>query len=463
MAVKGEAVTRIIISTDETGARPAPYLYTFWNHGETRQDDGQTAGRIVHVVVLGAGVVGVATAFYLRRSGADVTVIDRQPRPALEASFANGGQISVNHATPWAGPGTPWKALKWLGRVDAPLLFHLRYDPSLLAWLARFLANCTRHRARANLREAVRLALYSRHALRALREETGIAYEEKTRGILHVFTNPRDHAEALALVPTMAEFGLPREILSPDRCISLEPALAAIGPQLVGGIYSPEDESGDAHLFTERLADLCSSSGVSFLLSKQVTGWRSDRRRVEAVVMDGDEIEADAYVVAAGSHTPLTLKSLGLRVPIYPAKGYSVTIPVAEPAAAPEVSIIDDEVKMVYSRLGDRLRAAGTAEFIGYDETITPARAQFLLDKALRLFPGSGDPQQAEFWAGLRPSTPDGVPIVGPTPLENLYINSGHGTLGWTMACGSGRLIADLVCGLQPGSPIAGLTVDRFR
>ncbi len=416
----------------------------------------------MHVVVLGAGVIGVATAYYLRRHGAAVTVIERRPGPALEASFANGGQVSVNHATPWAAPGTPWKALKWLGRVDAPLLFHPRFDPPLFAWLVRFLANCTRARQQVNLGRAVRLALYSRQSLKALREETGITYDEKTRGILHVFRDAKEYAEALPLVPAMAEFGLPRETLDPDACVALEPALVASRGDLVGGIYSREDESGDAHLFTERLAAVCAEAGVAFRFDATLKSWRRDGRRLVAAVTDRGEIAADAFVAAAGSITPTLLKPLGLRAPIYPAKGYSVTIPVTNPAAAPEVSIIDDEVKMVYSRLGDRLRAAGTAEFSGYDETVTPARARFLLDKAMGLFPGCGDPKRAELWAGLRPSTPDGVPILGATPIDNLYLNSGHGTLGWTMACGSGRALADVVCGLPPELSLDGLTLDRF-
>jgi D-amino-acid dehydrogenase len=417
----------------------------------------------VHIVVLGAGVVGVTTAYYLRRNGADVTVIDRLPGPALGASYANGGQISVNHATPWAAPGTPWKALKWLGRTDAPLLFHLRYDPALFAWLVRFLANCTRARVRVNLERAVRLALYSRRTLRNLRAETGLAYDEKVRGILHVFRNQNDYAEALPMVPAMAEFGLPRSILDANACVDLEPALESVRSDIVGGIYSPEDESGDAQIFTERLAELCAGQGVEFHFGTTARSWRQDGRRISAIVTDQGEFDANAFVAAAGSVTPTLLKPLKFSVPIYPAKGYSVTLPVMNPTATPEVSIIDDEVKMVYSRLGDRLRAAGTAEFIGYNETVTPARAQFLLKKVMELFPGCADPGQAELWAGLRPSTPDGVPIIGATPIENLFLNSGHGTLGWTMACGSACAIADLIAGRPPEISLDGLTIKRFN
>lgn len=416
------------------------------------------------VVVLGAGVVGVTTAWWLTREGMSVTIIDRQPGPGLETSFANGGQISANHATPWAGPGTPWKALKWLGRIDAPLLFHLRMDRHLAGWLARFLANCTPARSRRNTERALRVALYSRRQMAAIRQETGIAYDQLTRGILHIFRNETDYAEALPGCELMNRLGCERRIVDADACVALEPALASARPRLVGGIFSPDDESGDAYAFTQRLARLAAGQGAEFRWSTTIASLRSERGRIEAAVTDqGEPIEADAFVLAFASWSPALLRPLGVTLPVYPAKGYSLTIPIGGRAGAPTVSLIDDEFKMVYSRLGDRLRIAGTAEFAGWDAGVTPARAQFLLRTAMALFPDCGDAARAEAWAGLRPSTPDGVPVIGRVPgLENLILNTGHGTLGWTMAAGSGRLVADLLAGRPPQIPLDDLGIERF-
>jgi D-amino-acid dehydrogenase len=414
------------------------------------------------VLVMGAGVVGVATAYYLGKGGASVTVVDRQPGPALETSFANGGQISANHATPWATPGAPLKALKWLGRIDAPLLLHLRWDPALAAWLVRFLANCTRRRLRINIERALRVALYSRRQLRELRAETGIEYDQLTCGILHIFRNPRDYAEALPGVALMNELGCERRVVSAADCVALEPALAPARDILVGGIFSPGDESGDAHTFALRLAELCDGLGVQFRWRQPVRRLLRSGQRIVGVETDGGDIDADSFVLAFGSWSPLLLKPLGVTLPVYPGKGYSVTIPIDGHMGAPTVSLIDDEFKMVYSRLGDRLRVAGTAEFAGWDVSVTEARARFLLGKAIELFPDCGDAERAQFWAGLRPSTPDGVPVIGRAGFDNLFLNTGHGTLGWTMACGSGRIVADLVLGRTPEISLEGLGIDRF-
>jgi D-amino-acid dehydrogenase len=416
----------------------------------------------VKVLVLGAGVVGVATAYYLAGAGADVTVVDRRPGPALETSFANGGQISANHATPWAAPGTPWKALRWLGRDDAPLLFHLRFDPPLLAWCIRFLANCRRSRMRVNIERALRVALYSRAEIGRLWAETGIDYDRLDRGILHIFRNPADYAEALPGAELMTRLGCSRRVVTAAECVEIEPALAAARDRLVGGIFSPDDGSGDAYRFTVQLAERAAGLGVEFRYGTAVERLFAAGDRLSGVETGAETLTADAYVVALGSYSPLPLRPLGIRLPVYPAKGYSVTLPLAAGAEAPAVSLIDDEFKMVYSRLGDRLRIAGTAEFAGYDATVRPARGTFLLNKAIELFPRCGDPTEAEFWAGLRPSTPDGVPVLGRTPLPNLFLNTGHGTLGWTMACGSGRLVADLVLGRPPAIAIDGLELGRF-
>jgi D-amino-acid dehydrogenase len=415
-----------------------------------------------NVVVVGAGVIGVTTAWYLRREGARVTVVDRQPGPALETSFANGGQISTNHATPWATPEAPWQALKWLGKPDAPLLIRPRWDPALFAWLLRFLANCTRPRMETNIARALRLALYSRDELDTLRRETGLRYDALTHGILHIFRNRHEFDKALPQVDLMNRLGCTRRVVDAHECLAIEPALAAARHDLVGGIMSPDDESGDAHLFTVRLAERCAAEGVSFRYRTPVRALWRDGDRITALETADGPIRVDAVVLAGGSHTPLLLRPLGIRLPVYPGKGYSVTLPIERPERTPTVSIIDDEVKMVYSRLGNRLRVAGTAEFAGYDSSVDERRARFLLDTAIGLFPGCADPAAAAFWAGLRPSTPDGVPVIGRTRLGNLYLNTGHGTLGWTMACGSGRVVADMVLGRTPAIALDGLGIERF-
>lgn len=414
------------------------------------------------ILVLGAGVVGVATAYALARAGHAVTVVDRQPGPALETSFANGGQISANHVTPWATPATPWKALKWLGRSDAPLLYRLRADPALWSWTFRFLANCTHARVRINIERALRIAVYSRERIAGLRVETGIDYDQLGRGILHVFRNRREYESALPYLELMAEHGCVRRVVDPDTCVAIEPALTTVRADLVGGIMSDDDESGDAYAFTAGLADICAGLGVTFVFDTTVRRLVAEGQSIAAVETDGDTLKADAVVVALASYAPPLLRPLGLKLPVYPAKGYSVTLPVGDPERAPVVSLIDDEFKMVYSRLGDRLRAAGTAEFVGYDTTMNEARARFIRDKALELFPGCADPDAAEYWAGLRPSTPDGVPVIGVTPYANLYLNTGHGTLGWTMACGAGQVVADVVSGVTLAISLDGLGIDRF-
>lgn len=416
------------------------------------------------VVVLGAGVIGVTTAWWLAREGADVVVVERQRGPALETSFANGGQISVNHATPWAAPSTPWKALRWLGRVDAPLLFHPRFDPPLFAWLTRFLANCTRERVRLNTERILRVALYSRRLLGLVRAETDIAYDRLGRGILHIFRDRAEYDAALPSVELMCRLGCERRIVDAAGCVALEPALATVERDLVGGMFSPNDESGDAYAFTVGLAEKAHERGVMFLWNETISRLRASGDAIAAVeTKSGEEITGDVFVVALGSYAPLMLKPLGIALPVYPAKGYSVTIPIAGHAGVPTVSLIDDAYKMVYSRLGERLRIAGTAEFTGYDATVTPRRARFLLETAMKLFPDGGDASRAEFWAGLRPSTPDGVPVIGRAPrFRNLVLNSGHGTLGWTMAAGTGRLAADLALGQPTEIPLDGLGLERF-
>jgi D-amino-acid dehydrogenase len=414
-------------------------------------------------VVLGAGVVGTAAAWFLSKRGHEVTVIEREPAAGLETSFANGGQVSPCHAEPWANPGTPLQALKWMFRADAPLVFKWwRYDPTLWAWLVRFLANCTPGRTRINTDRTLRVAIYSRACLQALRAETGIAYDEKTLGILHVYRNPKTFEHAQSASALMASLGLKRDVKTVAEAVAIEPALTGVANELAGAIFTPDDESGDAHKFTQRLAALAQDKGVLFCFNTTVTGFKREGDRIAAVVTDRGQVTGDAYLMAMGSWSTPWARQLGLDLPVYPAKGYSATLPVTDPAKAPSVSITDDEHKMVYSRLGDRLRCAGTAELAGWNDAITPVRAQAIVKNAKALFPGAGDFDGAELWCGLRPTTPDSVPLLGKTPLKNFYLDTGHGTLGWTMSCGSGKAVADIISGAEPEIDLNGLGIERF-
>ena len=406
------------------------------------------------VLILGAGVVGVSSAWYLAKAGHEVTVIDRQPAAGLETSFANGGQISVSHAEPWSNPHAPLRALSWMGREDAPLLFRLRWDTALFDWSWRFLRECTPVRTRENIRDIVTLALYSRDQLKALRGETAIEYEHLERGILHVYTDEKEFAAAIEACRVMREFGCDRQTLDADACVAIEPALKAARPVLVGGDYTAADESGDAQRFTRSLAALCADQGVQFRYGTTVIHLTQSAGVISGVLVEtpvGDEIlTADAYVLALGSYTPLMLRPLGIRLPVYPAKGYSATIPLSDDSVAPTVAMTDDGHKIVFSRLGQRLRVAGTAEFNGYNTELNAVRCQALITRTRQLFPELRPAGEPEFWCGLRPSTPSNVPFIGRASVPNLFLNTGHGTLGWTMACGSGRVLADLMSGREP-------------
>ena len=407
------------------------------------------------VVVLGAGLLGVTSAYYLQQLGHQVTVLDRQAAPAAETSFANGGQISVSHAEPWANPSAPFKVLQWLSREDAPLLFRLRADTRQWLWGLQFLRECTVARTRRNIEQIVKLGLYSREMLQALRRETGIAYDHRTQGILHFYTSQKEFDAALKPAELMRELGCERRVVSPEEAVRIEPALAHIRERLAGATYTAEDESGDANLFAREVVRLCHDRGVRFLMSHTVTALRVAGAKidhVEATNADGrfQRICGDAFVLALGSVSPLFAAPLGIRLPIYPAKGYSVTMPVKDESRANQVSLTDDEFKLVYSRLGNRLRIAGTAELNGYDRDLNRVRCEAIVRRVEDIFPGAGDSSEAQFWTGLRPATPSNVPLIGGTRLPNLYLNTGHGTLGWTHACGSGKSIARIVSGLSP-------------
>jgi D-amino-acid dehydrogenase len=406
------------------------------------------------VIVLGAGLIGTTSAWYLNEAGHEVVVVDRQPAAGMETSFANGGQISVSHAEPWANPRAPLKALRWLAREDAPLLFRMRADPAQWRWGLRFLVECLPARTRHNTIQLVRLGLYSRACLQALRKATGLQYDQLEKGILHFYSDAHELDAAAASASVMREQGCSIDLIDVDTAIRMEPALRNARHLLAGASVAPDDESGDAHRFTQALAALAAARGVQFRFNAAVQALHRDGDRVDGVqcLIDGrtEQLQADAYVLALGSYSPLLLKPLGIRLDVYPAKGYSVTLPVEDPQLAYTMSLTDEAGKIVFSRLGPRLRVAGTAEFTGYDTSLNPVRCQALTRRLLQLFPGVADPAKAEYWAGLRPATPSNVPRIGRTRYRNLYLNTGHGTLGWTHSCGSGRALADIVSARQP-------------
>lgn len=406
----------------------------------------------MHVLVLGAGVIGVTSAWYLAEAGHDVTVVDRQSEPAMETSFANGGQISAAHAEPWAKPSVLPKILRWLGREDAPMLFRWRTDPAQWRWALGFLAECAPGRFERNVIRLAALARFSQAQLSALREHTGLEYDSLQRGILHFCTEAREFDSLARHATAMRRLGFAREALSAADCIALEPALAGSQVPIAGGVYTPTDESGDAHLFTQRLAEQAAARGVAFRFGAQIQGIEAHDAKVGGVrLASGERIAADATVVALGSYSTRLLAALGVRLPVYPLKGYSITVPLkADEAAAPHVSLTDEAHKIVITRLGDRLRAAGTAELAGYDTTVNAVRCDAIARRIRALFPALDFGDDLGFWAGLRPATPSNVPLVGATRFENLFLNTGHGTLGWTLACGSGRALADLISGRPP-------------
>ena len=414
------------------------------------------------VLVLGAGVVGITSAYYLAQAGHEVEVIDRQDGAGLETSFANAGQVSPGYSSPWAAPGIPFKALKWLMMRHRPFVIWPRADARLGWWLAQMLANCTEPAYRINKARMVRLAEYSRDVLRTLRTETGIEYDHRERGTLQLFRTQQqlDHIHSDTAV--LDEFAVPYDILDPAGCIASEPALARVKQKFVGGLRLPGDETGDAHVFTQRLAKIAEDRGVRFRYGVRIGRLRTEQGKLSGVETDQGVLTADRYVVALGSYSPALLWPLGIRLPVYPVKGYSLTLPITDEPAAPVSTVMDETYKIAITRLGDRIRVGGTAELVGFSQRLRAPRRRTLEHSVHDLFPDGGDLAQAKFWTGLRPMTPDGTPIVGPTSLPNLFTNTGHGTLGWTMSCGSGRVLADLVSGRQPDIEAHDLAISRY-
>ena len=428
----------------------------------------------MHVIVLGGGIVGTASAWFLNKAGHQVTVIDRQPGIAQETSFANGGQISVSHAEPWANPSAPGKVLKWLGKEDAPLLYRFRPEWLQWKWGMAFLRECTPARTNHNIRQIVAIAEYSRQTLQAVRAETGIDYDGLTRGILHFYTSQKEFDDAQPAAQLMRDLGCPRETIDAARVLEIEPALAPVRDKIVGGDFTETDESGDVYKFTTGLAQRAEQAGVKLMTNTMVTrlitegtGAAARITGVEVIDADGRHkiVRADAYVVAMGSFSTPLLKPLGIDLLIYPGKGYSATYQVRNPDAAPVVSLTDDGYKLVLSRLGDRLRVAGTCELNGYSRELNSVRCEAITRRTRELFPEACDYDNPTYWTGLRPLTPSNVPYIGKTKFSNLFLNTGHGTLGWTMGCGSGRAIADIVSGRLPELDFAftGMQPSRPR
>ena len=412
--------------------------------------------------VLGSGVIRTAVAYYLARSGHEVTVVDRQPGAALETSYANAGEVSPGYSAPWAGPGVPLKAIKWLLMQHRPLVIQPMLDPAMWSWCLQMLANCNGAAYRVNKSRMVRLAEYSRDCLRSLRDETGIRYDERTQGTLQLFRTQQQLDGVGKDVEILQQSGVPFELLDRDGFIRVEPGLATTQHKFVGALRLPGDETGDCFKFTQRLATLAAANGVTFRQSTRISRLVRGHARIDAVETDAGRLEADAYLVALGSYSPLLLRPLGIRIPVYPVKGYSITIPITDATGAPESTVMDETHKVAVTRLGERIRVGGTAELAGYTLKLHEARRQTLEHVVSDLFPRGGDVSKAEFWCGLRPMTPDGTPVVGPTGIRNLYLATGHGTLGWTMAAGTARVIADLISGREPEIDLSGLTLARY-
>ena len=408
----------------------------------------------MHVLVLGAGVVGVTTAWYLQQQGHQVTVIDRQSQSGLETSYANGGQISVSHAEPWANPSAPIKVMKWLFQPDAPLLFRPRLDPYQWRWALSFLTQCTSAKAAHNIRQMVNLGTYSRDCLQALRKNVGIEYDHLEKGILHFYTNPAEFDAAIEPARIMRELGCDRQVIDAEQAVQIEPALQPVRHRIAGATYTADDESGDARAFTQALAKCCEEAGVTFVYGTEVLDFdrAGDRILGVQVLNEGKHqiLRADSYVLSLGSFSAILARKLGLFLNIYPAKGYSITVPVKNPDAAFNVSLTDDEFKLVYSRLGDRIRVAGTAELNGYTRDLNYTRCRAIVRRSAELMPEAAYWDKSEFWTGLRPATPSNVPYIGKSHFANLYLNTGHGTLGWTHSCGSAAALADIVAGRKP-------------
>ncbi|AKX59392.1 amino acid dehydrogenase [Thiopseudomonas alkaliphila] len=417
----------------------------------------------MRVLVLGGGVIGVTTAYYLAKQGYAVTVLERQAATAEETSFGNAGQISPGYASPWAAPHVPLAAIKWMLQQHAPLTIKLTKDPAQYLWMAKMLRQCTAGRYQINKARMVRLAEYSRDCLDELRSELGLAYEGRQLGGMQLFRSQQQLDAAAADIRILQQFGVPYQLLSPEQILQYEPGLAQSVTKLSGALRLPNDQTGDCNLFTKQLTERARELGVEFKFGQQVERLQIEGQQVTGVYANGQLLSADRYVVALGSYSPLLLKPLGIQLPVYPLKGYSLTLPIVQPEQAPEATVIDETYKVAITRFEQRIRVGGFAELSGYNLALNPERKASMSWVINDLYPGAGDLQQALFWTGLRPATPDGTPVIGATPYTNLLLNTGHGTLGWTMACGSAHYLADLMANRAPAIDTEGLSIFRYH
>lgn len=421
------------------------------------------------VLVLGSGVIGVTSAYYLAKKGFDVMVIDRQPAVGLETSFANAGQISPGYSAPWAAPGVPMKALKWLFQRHSPLALKADFTLWQLHWALKLLRNCTAKRYDTNKERMVRLAEYSRDCIGELRNETGIAYEGRTKGTLQVFRTQKQLDAEAKDIKVLTRLGVPFEHLDPDGCARVEPALALVKDNLLGGLRLPHDETGDCQLFTNNLAEKAKALGVKFRQDVQIERLVTQNNKLNGVEINTDAgveiLHADQYVVALGSYTRELMQALNIQIPVYPVKGYSLTVPVINAAMAPVSTVMDETYKVAITRFDDRIRVGGMAELAGFDLSLNPRRRETLEMVLGSLFPNGGDVSKSLFWTGLRPMTPDGTPIIGRASetYDNVWLNTGHGTLGWTMACGSAQVLADLMAGQKTVIQSDDFAITRYN
>jgi len=416
------------------------------------------------ILILGSGIIGVTTAYYLSARGHEVTVIDRQPGSAEECSYANGGQLSFSHVEPWASPDLFPRVFKWLVKKHSPLVFRPKLDPAMWSWLAKFLSNCNEAKVKETTTNLLRLSLYSKECIHKITNETGLSYAHLTKGTLHIFRNEKNLKAKIEQAAFQKELGCDFELLeSREACLKKAPSLTNSPKKIIGGIYFPMDESGDVHEFTVNLAKIAEQKNkAKFIYNTNILKIIKNGGKIDRIETDKGDFTADSYVMSLGAYSPIFLKQVGINVPIYPLKGYSISIPLKNPDAAPKICITDQANKVVYSRLGNTLRVAGTAEFAGYDHTIRNERINTLKRMTRGLFPDSGDIINAEPWACLRPSTPDSLPILGKSPLSNLFLNTGQGTLGWTLSCGSAKIIGDIIEQKEPDIDLTGLTMERF-
>lgn len=415
------------------------------------------------VLVLGSGITGVTSAWYLAEQGHEVVVIDRQPDAAEETSFGNAGQLSFGMSSPWAAPGIPLKAIKWMFQSHAPFKVRPSLNPAQWQFMLSMLANCNEKSYNINKSRMVRVSEYSRHCINTLQDQLALPFEQRKQGLLQVFRTQKQIDDAAKDIKVLNAFDVPHAMLNVEECIAQEPALARVKDKLVGGLHFPEDQTGDCNIFTKSLRKKCQEKGVVFKFNTDIKALLNDGDTITGVDTSNGIETADQVLVCMGSYSPFLLNPLGMRLPVYPIKGYSLTIDVKDDADAPQSTVMDETYKVAITRFDKRIRAAGTAELADFNDDMPKARLATIADSVTSLFPEGGNIETAEYWTGFRPATPDGTPIIGATPYKNLWLNTGHGTLGWTMGAGSGKLIADLISGNEPEIDNSGLAYSRYK